>query len=223
MQMVSLKLYRGASATPGQGSSVSNRAEMSDEQLCDALAAGEPWAADVLYDRVEDTVDTVLFRVVGAGDAERDDLMQQALEKLINTVVSGQFGRRCSIKSWATLITQHVAYDALRTRARERTVLDRTVTHQALELVAVQGDTPERATEVRRRVAALHVALAATKRDRAEAVILHDLLGHELAEIARLTGVSVAAAQSRLVRGRRDVTERMLKEENKNKKKGGRR
>src|SRR5258708_26053269 len=131
--MVSLKLYRGASATPDRGSSVATRAEMSDEQLCDALVAGEPWAADVLYDRVENTVDTVLFRVVGAGDAERDDLMQQALEKLITTVVSGQFARRCSLKSWATLITQHVAYDALRVRARERTVMDRTVTHQALD------------------------------------------------------------------------------------------
>jgi RNA polymerase sigma-70 factor (ECF subfamily) len=218
--MVSLKLYRGASVTPDRGSSVVNRAEMSDEQLCDALVAGEPWAADVLYDRVENTVDTVLFRVVGAGDAERDDLMQQALEKLITTVVSGQFARRCSLKSWATLITQHVAYDALRVRARERTVMDRTVTHQALELVATRGETPERATEVRRRMEALHAALGATKRERAEAVILHDLLGHELTEIARLTGVSVAAAQSRLVRGRREVTERMLKEETK-KRRGG--
>jgi DNA-directed RNA polymerase specialized sigma24 family protein len=42
-------------------------------------------------------------------------------------------------------------------------------------------------------------------RARAEAVVLHDVLGHDLAEIARLTGVTVAAAQSRLVRGRKEV------------------
>jgi RNA polymerase sigma-70 factor (ECF subfamily) len=87
--------------------------------------------------------------------------------------------------------------------------MDRTVTHQRLELVATGADTPERATEVRRDIEALHAALAATKRERAEAVILHDVLGHELAEISLLTGVSVAAAQSRLVRGRRDVADRM--------------
>jgi RNA polymerase sigma-70 factor (ECF subfamily) len=49
----------------------------------------------------------------------------------------------------------------------------------------------------------------ATKPERAEAVLLHDVLGHELTEIAQMTGVSVAAAQSRLVRGRKDVVNRM--------------
>ncbi|HEY0707753.1 MAG TPA: RNA polymerase sigma factor [Polyangia bacterium] len=180
-----------------------------DQQVCDALVAGKPWAAEALYDRVEETVDTVLYRVVGAGDAERDDLMQQALEKIIGSVVSGQFSRRCSLNSWAAVITQHVAYDALRVRARERTVLDRTVSRQTLELVAAEVATPERAVELRRGIEALHSALAATKRERAEAVILHDVLGHELSEISVLTGVSVAAAQSRLVRGRRDVAKRM--------------
>jgi RNA polymerase sigma-70 factor (ECF subfamily) len=190
---------------------------LSDESLCDALAAGEVWAADVLYDRVEDVVATVLYQVVGPADHERDDLIQQSLEKIISTIVSSQFGRRCSLKSWATLITQHVAYDALRLRARERLVLDRSVMPEALELVATSNDTPELAVDVRRRMETLRAALSATKRDRAEAVILHDVLGHELTEIARLTGVSVAAAQSRLVRGRRDVVNRMRIAEGKGK------
>src|SRR5437868_1821677 len=98
-----------------------------DEEVCDGVAAGEPWAAEALYDRIEDTIDTVLYRVMGAGDVERDDLMQQALEKILLSIVSGRFTRRCSLGSWATVITQHLAYDALRVRARERTMLDRTV------------------------------------------------------------------------------------------------
>src|SRR5260370_23375141 len=59
----------------------------------------------------------------------------------------------------------------------------------------------------------LRAALAATKRERAEAVLLHDVLGHDLMEIARMTGVSIAAAQSRLVRGRKDVVNRMISAE----------
>ncbi|HEX3694992.1 MAG TPA: RNA polymerase sigma factor [Polyangia bacterium] len=192
-------------------------ATLSDDRLCDALASGEVWAADVLYDRVEEIVGTVLFQVIGPADHERDDLIQQALEKVISTVVSGQFGRRCSLKSWAALITQHVAFDALRLRARERTVLDRSIVPETLELVATNDDTPELALDVRRRMESLRAALAATKRDRAEAVLLHDVLGHELTEIAQMTGVSVAAAQSRLVRGRKDVVTRMRSAEAKGK------
>jgi RNA polymerase sigma-70 factor (ECF subfamily) len=47
---------------------------------------------------------------------------------------------------------------------------------------------------------------------RAEAVFLHDVLGHELAEIAVITGATVAAAQSRLVRGRKELLERLQSE-----------
>ncbi len=159
----------------------------------------------VFYDRVEDVVDAVLFRLMGAGDGERDDLAQQSLERIISTIVSGRFSHGCSLRSWATLITQHIAIDAMRSRTRERKLFDRSVGHQALELVAEDNRTPERAAETNRRVERLLGALSTVNRSRAEAVILHDILGHDLAEIARLTGVSVAAAQSRLVRGRKEV------------------
>ena len=179
--------------------------ELSDADICRALAAGEAWAAEVVYDRVEDVVDAVLYRLMGPGDTERDDLAQQALERVISTIVSGRFSHGCSLRSWATLITQHLAIDTMRSRSRERRLFDRSVAPAALELVAEDSRTPERAAETRRRVERLLGALSSVNRARAEAVVLHDILGHDLAEIASLTGVTVAAAQSRLVRGRKEV------------------
>jgi DNA-directed RNA polymerase specialized sigma24 family protein len=51
--------------------------------------------------------------------------------------------------------------------------------------------------------------LLAMKPEQAETVFLHDVLNHKLAEIAVLMGVSLAAATSRLVRGRRELYRRL--------------
>ena len=51
------------------------------------------------------------------------------------------------------------------------------------------------------------------KPEQAETLFLHDALGHDLAEIAMMTGATVAAAQSRLVRGRKELFKRMDREE----------
>jgi RNA polymerase sigma-70 factor (ECF subfamily) len=187
---------------------------LSDDEVCRALRAGEAGAADALYDRVKDIVDAVVFRLLGPGDVERDDIAQQAIERVISTIVSGRYSQECSLRSWATLITQHLAIDAMRLRARERRLFDRSVGAQDLEVLAVDSRAPDRALETNRRVEDLVGALSRIKRARAEAVVLHDIFGYSLAEIATLTGATVAAVQSRLVRGRGEVL-RMLDNEKK--------
>jgi len=48
-------------------------------------------------------------------------------------------------------------------------------------------------------------ALAGLGPNKARVVYLHDILGYQLAEVAQMIGTSIAAAQSRLVRGRREI------------------
>jgi RNA polymerase sigma factor (sigma-70 family) len=174
---------------------------ISDASLCRALAAGQAWAAKLVYDQV----DAVLFRIMGPGEGDREDLAQQSLERIISTIVSGRFSHGCSLRSWATIIARHTAIDTMRSRWRERKLFDRTVAPGTLELIAEDGRSPESAAEASRRVEQLVGALSSVNRGRAQAIILHDIMGHDLAEVARLTGLSVAATQSRLVRGRNEV------------------
>ena len=175
----------------------------SDEEICRRLESGNTGAAEVVYERVATVVDAVLFRLLGPNDHEREDLAQQAMERIIGSIVSGRYMRDCSLSSWATLITQHLAIDTMRSRTRDRRVFDRHVGTQTVELVPDGNRSTEQIVETQRRANRLIRVLSSISSTHAEAVVLHDLLGHDLAEIARLTGVSVAAAQSRLVRGRR--------------------
>jgi len=175
----------------------------SDEEICRRLESGNTGAAEIVYERVANIVDAVLFRLLGPNDHEREDLAQQAMERIIGTIVSGRYMRDCSLSSWATLITQHLAIDTMRSRTRDRKVFDRHVGTQTVELVPDGNRSTEQIVETQRRANRLVRVLSSISSTHAEAVVLHDLLGHDLAEIARLTGVSVAAAQSRLVRGRR--------------------
>jgi RNA polymerase sigma-70 factor (ECF subfamily) len=188
-------------------------ARPTDDDICTRLEAGEACAADLVYERVAHVVDVTLYRLLGVGDQEREDLAQQAMERVISTVASGRYLRDCSLISWATLITQHLAIDAIRARTRERKVFDRHLGTDAIELVADGQRTAEHFVETQRRAQRLRSALSAIPSSNAEAVVLHDVLGHNLCEIARLTGVSVAAAQSRLVRGRRKVMRLLATEE----------
>jgi RNA polymerase sigma-70 factor (ECF subfamily) len=45
--------------------------------------------------------------------------------------------------------------------------------------------------------------------DRVWTFLLHDVYGYDLKEVGQITGASLAAAQSRLVRGRREIHERI--------------
>ena len=101
----------------------------------------------------------------------------------------------------------HVAFNALRARRRARRVFDPAEVAVDAADARLVGDA-ERDMGVRDQIRVAQAHLAAMKQERAMVLVLHDVLGHELAEIATILGVSTAAAQSRLVRARRDFQKR---------------
>lgn len=182
-------------------------APRSDSELIEAVTRGDSAVAGELYDRLVRTVDQTLFRVLGRREADHEDLVQSSFEQIVKTLASRRFAGACSLKTWASSVASHVALNALRARRRERVVFDKSGGDVGSQARTV--DDPERDTRLRRELEVVRSHLAEMSSGRAEALLLHDVLGHDLAEIAALTGVSIAAAQSRLVRGRHELMERL--------------
>jgi len=179
----------------------------SDEQIVTGLVAGEEWAAEALYDRLQPVVDRALRRILQS-NVDHDDQVQVAFERIIRTLVERKFAGACSLSTWAAAIASNVAIDGLRARIRERAVVWEDRARGAEYAASVSSGNLERQLEARAEIAELHAILASMDASQAETVLLHDVHGHELTEIALITRVSVAAAQSRLVRGRKELLRR---------------
>jgi RNA polymerase sigma-70 factor (ECF subfamily) len=194
------------------GGSQPREHEPTDAELIDAFERGDEMACERLYDRLIGVVEGTLWRVLGRRDEHHDDLVQTAFEQIVMTLSRRRFARACSLSSWASSVTTHIAFNAIRARTRERKVLDRSRGADDLAVFSHHDDL-EREVGTREDLGRIRVYLSEMDWGRAATLFLHDVLGHELAEIAVLTGVSVAAAQSRLVRGRRELQERLIKGE----------
>jgi RNA polymerase sigma-70 factor (ECF subfamily) len=181
------------------------RRRPSDPEIVAGLTRGESWAADELYDRIQPYVERTLRRVLRYSGADFEDLVQASFERIIRVLSERSLGGACDLPTWSSAVAAHVALDALRRRVRERKLFRH---EPAPELLRAPEHGVERSVEARFDVARVQGIFGRMKAKHAETIVLHDVLGHDLSEVAVLTGVSVAAAQSRLVRGRKELLRR---------------
>lgn len=181
---------------------------VTDEALIDAVRRNDDQVASKIYDRLFGSIDQTLFRVLGQRGHDHDDLVQQAFEQIVLTLSRHAFAQMCSLKTWASRVATHVALNALRAKRRERAVFDRTCAVDE-DPGPPSGRDLQRTLDSRGDLARVRELLAEMRRDRVEVLLLHDVMGHDLAEIALMVGISMPAAQSRLFRGRRELRQRL--------------
>lgn len=184
---------------------------VTDAELVLALRNGESAKAALLYDRLIHVVDRTLVRILGRREQDHDDLVQSVFEQIIVALTRGRFAGACSLSGWAAAVACNHALNVLRSRVRERKVVDRSYDAEIEGAGASVPIDVERQLGARSELLRVRGELSQMNQDRATALLLYDVFGHELAEIAVLTNVSVSAAQSRLVRGRKELNERMQK------------
>jgi RNA polymerase sigma factor (sigma-70 family) len=182
-------------------------APLDDEALIEAVLRSDARRAGEIHDRLISVVDSTLFRVLGGRESDHDDLVQAAFEQIIVMLRRGRFSRESSLSTWAAALTTHVAFNALRARRRFRRLFDPSEADGGAETRS-SGDT-ERDVGAREQIRIAQAHLAAMRPERAIVLILHDVFGHEISEIASNLGISKSAAQSRLVRGRRQLLRRL--------------
>ena len=180
-----------------------------DEELVVAFQSGRAGAGVELYDRLFPVVDATLVRILGRREHDHADLLQSTFEQIVSTLSKRTFARHCSLPGWAAVLACHVGLNALRSRRRERAVIDRG--QELGEQGTLERPAPaslESHLRARDELSLVRRHLAEMDPDRVTALLLN-AMGHELTEIAGLTGTSLAAAQSRLSRGRRDLRARL--------------
>jgi RNA polymerase sigma-70 factor (ECF subfamily) len=176
-----------------------------DAALVSAVRAGDAVVASAFCDRVWAPVDRTVRRLLGHRDADRDDVAQLALIELVTTI--GRYRGDCSLDAWAQTITSHVIFKHIRRRQVERRIFADLLDDETASRAAPVHT--ERRSATRQLLARIARHLDEMNAERAWAFVLHDLLGYDLRELAQMTQASVAAAQTRLVRGRREIHARI--------------
>jgi RNA polymerase sigma-70 factor (ECF subfamily) len=174
-----------------------------DAELVERVRRGDPTAAPALYHRARPTVDRTILRLLGRRDGDHDDLVQVTMLQLIASLA--RFRGDCSLDTWISRVAAHTVYKQLRRRKSERRLFGR----PGDDLPEPGHDGVGRSLLARSLVGRLRVHLDAMDPVKTAALILHDVCGYDLREVAEITESSVSASQTRLVRGRADLHARI--------------
>ena len=177
-------------------------APLDDVQLLAAVRAGDGRAAEALYERSRPIVERTLRKLLGRSDPEHQDLFQQTMIEIVRTV--DRYRGECPLDGWIATLAAHVVFKDLRHRRVERRVLS-----DVLPFEPIGPDQPAHRAALRSTIDRVRDHLANMDEGRAWAFLLHDVHGYDLREMAQIMGISPAAAQSRLVRGRKELHDRI--------------
>lgn len=167
---------------------------MDDEALIRAAADGDMAAFRQLYGRYLDQVTRTVGRYLGPGP-QVEDLVQEAfiaLHKSLDGVSDYEaFG------GWVYRVTRNVVISHLRKTPRSVHLVE-------LHTLREPTDQWARLT-AREKVRALYAALDCLSDDQREAVIMYEIEGDTLREIADKTDTSINTIASRVRRGREQL------------------
>lgn len=182
-------------------------AAVDDSTLLAGLKARDTTLCNAFYTRVRPLVDRTLSRLLGPRDNDYEDVAQRALFELVDTI--DRFRGECPLDAWISIISARAAYRTIRRRRVERKLF----ADEQPEDLPTTTRSHASSVAARQAIGRIRVELEGMNPDRAWAFLLHDVYGYDLKEVGEITGATLAASQSRLVRGRREIHERIRNDE----------
>jgi RNA polymerase sigma factor (sigma-70 family) len=190
--------------------------ELKDSGLLDALSADASESVSGLrqtafpslhtddqLQRVRNLVKSAVRRFMSAHDPEFEDLIQTSLASVVAALGARLVADQIPA-GWVVCVARNVVIDRLRARQRERRVFEGDASGRE-HVALARALEPDHLTHVRDELRRYESRLRRICAAQAVVVYLHDVLGHDLTETAAAVGISVSAAQSRLIRGRRAI------------------
>jgi RNA polymerase sigma-70 factor (ECF subfamily) len=179
-----------------------------DMVLVAAAKSGSSDAFEILVKRHARRILRVAQRVTGNRE-DAEDIVQQSFQKAF--VHLQRFEGRSSFYTWLTRIAINEALMCRRTNGRASVVsIDELTNGEEAALprqISDSGPSPERSYSEQERKQILLFAVNQLKPEIQTAIQLCELDGRSLKESAQMMGVSLAAAKSRVLRGRRKLRE----------------
>ena len=170
------------------------------------VAATDPDAFEVIYDRHCEAVYSLAYRIVGRRSAA-DDVCQEAFMAAWRS--GGSYDAAVgSVRSWLLTIAHHRAIDVIRraTRHEERQTFD----ERAADLVAADDDT-ERAVLRRAESDATRLLLAELPGEQRQVIELAFYSGFSHGEIAAAVGLPLGTVKGRMRLGLEKMREQMTR------------
>jgi RNA polymerase sigma-70 factor (ECF subfamily) len=181
---------------PGQTLNPSSDAEMTDQELIEAVRGGDPEAARLLYDRHASRVYAVARRLTG-DESLAEDCAQETWMRAFHALESYRGDARFS--TWLHRIAINSALGARRQRGRREE--RETPLHESLPAHRREGIPLLRIR--------LERALRTLPERMRQVLVLHDIEGFTHQEIGELLGIDAGTSKSQLFRARARMRERL--------------
>jgi RNA polymerase sigma-70 factor (ECF subfamily) len=176
-----------------------------ESELVRRVQSGDQTAFRELVERYQNKVFSIVYRILG-NRQDTEDIAQTVFTKVYFAIAS--FDCRCSLLTWMCRIAINECYSYLRKRRVRQAFEAPAHEEQIYEDENRFGASPQPAAD--RSVAARDLVqklLARVPEEDRTLLVLKEIEGHSVGELARMTGASESAIKTKLFRARQKLIE----------------